>query len=159
MLELVLATADMTTEAIADGRHLAPDLLKFTLQMKGPDKTALVTDSSRAMDMPRGDYTFGPQDGGEAFHHDGEVGLTMDGNGLASGAKGMDHMFRHMHQQIGIDLPTAVRMATLTPATILGLADDVGSLVIGKRADLVLLDSELHVAKVFVDGQQLRREH
>jgi N-acetylglucosamine-6-phosphate deacetylase len=107
------------------------------------------------MDMPPGDYTFGPNDGGEPFHHDGDVGLTMDRNGLASGAKGMDHMLRHIHQTIGLDLPTATRMATLTPATILGLEKDIGSLEIGKRADFVLLTPDLQVRQVLVDGHPL----
>ena len=56
MLEFVLATADMTTEVIADGRHLSPDLLRFVAMVKGPDKTALVTDCSRALDRPSGRY-------------------------------------------------------------------------------------------------------
>jgi N-acetylglucosamine-6-phosphate deacetylase len=153
MFEFVLATPEMTTEVIADGRHLAPDLLAFTLKMKGADNVALVTDSSRAMDMPPGEYLFGPLDGGEPFYHDGEVGLTLDGNGLASGARGMDHMVRHMHRVVGIDLPTAVRMASLTPARILGMERDVGSLEVGKRADVVLLDKGLAVRRVLVDGQ------
>ena len=152
MFEFVLATDAMTTELIADGRHLAPDLLAFTLKMKGAGKVALVTDSSRAMDMPPGEYLFGPTDGGEPFYHDGEVGLTLDSNGLASGARGMDHMVRHMHRVVGVDLPTAVRMASLTPARILGMDEDVGSLAVGKRADVLLLDDDLAVRRVFVDG-------
>jgi len=154
MFEFVLATAEMTTEMIADGRHLAPELLSFTLKMKGAQKVALVTDSSRAMDMPPGDYLFGPSDGGEPFYHDGEVGLTLDRSGLASGARGMDHMVRHMHQKIGVDLSTAVRMASLTPATILGLEKEIGSIEVGKAADLVLLDAELQVRGVYVNGCQ-----
>ena len=54
MLEFVLATADMTTEVIADGRHLSPELLRFVVVVKGADKTALVTDCSRALDQPPG---------------------------------------------------------------------------------------------------------
>ena len=152
MLEFVLATADMTTEVIADGRHLSPELLRFVVLVKGPDKTALVTDCSRALDQPPGMYTFGPLDGGEAFYNDGSVGLLPDSANLASSVRGMDFMVRHMHQQVGIDLPVAVRMATLTPATIIGLQDEIGSLAVGKRADLLLLDRGLNLTSVFVDG-------
>jgi len=60
-----------------------------------------------------------------------------------------------MHQQAGIDLPAAVRMATLTPATIIGLQDEIGSLAVGKRADLVMLDVDLKVTRVFIDGTQI----
>ena len=155
MLEFVLATADMTTEVIADGRHLAPELLRFVATVKGPDTTALVTDCSRALDRPPSRYTFGPLDGGEPFDSDGSVGLLPDSVNLASSVRGMDFMVRHMHQTVGLDLPTALRMATLTPATILGLQDDIGSLTVGKRADLLLLDGDLNIAGVFVAGEAM----
>jgi N-acetylglucosamine-6-phosphate deacetylase len=153
MLEFVLATADMTTEVIADGRHLSPELLRFVVTVKGADRAALVTDCSRALDQPPGMYTFGPLDGGEAFYSDGAVGLLPDSVNLASSVRGMDFMVRHMHQQVGLDLPTAVRLATLTPATIIGLQDEIGSLAAGKRADLLFLDAELNVTRVFLDGE------
>lgn len=152
MLEFVLATPDMTTEVIADGRHLSPELLRFVATVKGLDKTALVTDCSRALDQPPGMYTFGPLDGGETFYSDGEVGLLPDSENLASSVRGMDFMVRHMYQKVGLDLPAAVRMATLTPATIVGLQREIGSLAPGKRADLLFLDAGLHVTQVFVDG-------
>jgi N-acetylglucosamine-6-phosphate deacetylase len=153
MLEFVLATADMTTEVIADGRHLSPELLRFVVTAKGAERAALVTDCSRALDQPPGMYTFGPLDGGEAFYSDGAVGLLPGSVNLASSVRGMDFMVRHMHQQVGLDLATAVRMATLTPATIAGLQDDIGSLAAGKRADLLLLDAGLNVTGVFLDGE------
>jgi N-acetylglucosamine-6-phosphate deacetylase len=153
MLEFVLATTDMTTEVIADGRHLAPDLLRFVAAVKGADRTALVTDCSRALDQAAGLYTFGPLDGGETFYSDGEVGLLPGSVNLASSVRGMDFMVRHMHQKVGLDLPTAVRMATLTPARIVGLQHEIGSLAVGKRADLLFLDAGLHVTNVFVDGE------
>jgi N-acetylglucosamine-6-phosphate deacetylase len=155
MMEFVLATPDMTTELIADGRHLAPELLRFVLQMKGPDRTALVTDCMRALDQPPGEYTFGPADGGEAVYSDGTVGLMPDRQSLASSVRGMDFMVRHLHKAVGIDLPTAVRMASLTPARILGLDADIGSLEPGKRADLLLLDDQLNVKSVYVNGQPI----
>jgi N-acetylglucosamine-6-phosphate deacetylase len=153
MLEFVLATAGMTTEVIADGRHLAPELLRFVAAVIGATRTAIVTDCSRALDQPPGVYTFGPLDGGESFYSDGGVGLIPDSVNLASSVRGMDFMVRHMHQQVGLDLPTAVRMASLTPATIIGLQDEIGSLAPGKRADLLFLDTALNVTKVFLDGE------
>ena len=156
MLEFILATADVTTEVIADGRHLAPELLRFALAMKGAERVALVTDCSRALDLPPGEYLFGPSDGGEPFYSDGTGGLTADRKSLASSVRGMDFMVRHMHEVAGVDVPTAVRMASLTPATILGLDDEIGSLTPGKRADIVLLDEDLSIRGVFIDGQPVR---
>lgn len=155
MMEFVLATEDMTTEVIADGRHLAPELLRFVLKMKGVDRTALVTDCMRALDAPPGDYVFGPSDGGEIVYSDGTVGLMPDRAGLASSVRGMDFMVRHMHRVVGIDLPTAVQMASLTPAKILGLDREIGSLETRKRADLLLLDPGFDVSAVWVGGTQI----
>jgi N-acetylglucosamine-6-phosphate deacetylase len=152
MMEFVLATDDMTTEVIADGRHLSPELLRFVLRMKGVDRTALVTDCMRALDLPPGEYLFGPDDGGEPVYSDGTVGLMPDRSGLASSVRGMDFMVRHMHGAAGVDLPTAVRMASLTPAKILGLDAEVGSLEAGKRADVLLLDGDLAVRGAWVGG-------
>ncbi len=60
MLEFVLGNPEMSTEVIADGYHLAPELLDFAYRMKGADRLCLVTDASRALDMPAGNYRFGP---------------------------------------------------------------------------------------------------
>ncbi len=152
MAEFVLATNEMTTEIIADGRHLAPDLLRFVVRMLGVDRVALVTDSNRALDMPPGEYVFGPQDAGVTIVSDGEVGWTADRSALASSVRGMDFMVRHMHQVVGLDLAQAVRMATLTPAKILGVDRSLGSLEVGKQADLVLLDQQLEVRGVWMNG-------
>jgi len=152
MAEFVLATNEMTTEIIADGRHLAPDLLRFVVRMLGVDRVALVTDSNRALDMPPGEYVFGPQDAGVTIVSDGEVGWTADRSALASSVRGMDFMVRHMHQVVGLDLAQAVRMATLTPAKILGVDRSLGSLEVGKQADLVLLDQQLEMRGVWMNG-------
>jgi N-acetylglucosamine-6-phosphate deacetylase len=156
MMEFVLANDVMTTELIADGRHLSPELLRFPLRMLGVDRVALVTDCSRALDMPPGQYIFGPTDGGEPFHNDGGVGLTTDGKSLASSVRGMDFMVRQMVQQAGVPLQTAVRMATLTPAKILGIDRDVGSIEVGKRADLLVVDESMEVRQVILGGTLIR---
>lgn len=114
-----------------------------------------MTDCSRALDCPPGLYTFGPLEGGETFYSDGAVGLLPDSPSLASSVRGMDFMVRHMHQAVGLDLPTAIRMASLTPAAILGREREIGSLEAGKRADLVELDEALTVRRVFVAGEQV----
>jgi N-acetylglucosamine-6-phosphate deacetylase len=64
----------------------------------------------------------------------------------------MDVAVRTMHRDAGVPLPEVVRMASLTPARVLGLDAEIGSLEVGKRADLVVLDGELNVAQVYVGG-------
>jgi N-acetylglucosamine-6-phosphate deacetylase len=81
--------------------------------------------------------------------------VTLEGTALASGVMGMDHCVRTMHGMAGVSLQKAIRMASLTPARILGVEKDVGSLEVGKRADLLVLDEALNVKQVFVGGQQM----
>ena len=123
--------------------------------MKGPERLCLVTDSSRALDMPPGPYRFGPREDGEWFESDGEVG--RQGEVLASSVRGMDHMRRTFAAQTSASLPEAVRTASLTPAERAGIARECGSLEPGKRADVVVLSDELEVERVFVGGAELGR--
>lgn len=153
LLEATLYFDELTTEVIADGRHLSPDLLRLALKAKGHERLALCTDCSRALDMPEGEYLFGPLDGGEPFRHEQGVGLMLDGSALASSAQGMDHMVRTFAAATNCPAWMAVAMASITPARIAGVEKLVGSLEAGKLADLLVLDKDLHLQSVYVAGQ------
>lgn len=155
VLEATLYFDELTTEVIADGKHLSADLLLLAHKIKGPDRLALVTDCNRALDMPDGDYVIGPRDGGEPMISRDGVGMMPDGKALASSIQGMDHMIRTFLALTGRPLWEVVRMATLTPARIAGWESQIGSLTVGKRADIVVLDRNLRVQRVFRDGQEL----
>lgn len=153
LMEATLYFDELTTEVIADGKHLAPSLLKLAHKVKGPDRLALVTDAMRALDRPDGEYIFGPLDGGEPVRKLDGVGVTLDGKVLASGVMGLDHGVRSFIAATGVSIPEAVRMASLTPARIVGLDAEIGSIEEGKRADLVLTDSQLNVRAVYIGGR------
>ena len=153
MEQFVLATPEMGTEVIADGAHLGPELLAFALSMLGPRRLCLVTDSSRALDMPPGRYRFGHEARGSWFESDGSVGRAA--GSLASSVVGMDHCVRTMQSATRADLPTVIRLASLTPAERAGIAAEVGSLEPGKRADLLVLSRDLTVRRVFLRGREV----
>jgi N-acetylglucosamine-6-phosphate deacetylase len=155
VLEATLFHDELTTEVIADGKHLDAGLLKLALKLKGPDRLALVTDTSRAMDMPDGDYVIGPLDGGEPIVKRDGVGLMPGGTALGSSVMGMDHMVRTFLKLTGRPIWEVVRMASLTPARIAGQDRELGSLERGKRADVLLLDRNLEVRRVFIDGAEV----
>jgi N-acetylglucosamine-6-phosphate deacetylase len=154
VMEATLYFDDLTTEVIADGKHLTPELLRLAYKMKGPDKLALVTDSMRAVDCPDGEYWFGAEGNGERIRKRDGVGVTLDGVALASAVMGMDHCVRTMHFEADVRLHEAIRMASLTPARILGMNNEIGSLEVGKRADLLVLDAGLNVKQVYVGGER-----
>jgi N-acetylglucosamine-6-phosphate deacetylase len=152
-MEATLFFDELTTEVIADGQHLEPSLLRLAYKSKGPDRLALVTDAMRAVDCPDGEYVFGPIEDGEPVRRAGNVGVTLDGQALASGVTGLDHAIRIFLSSVPeAGLCEVIRMVTLTPARILGLERELGSLEPGKRADLVVLDRDLAVRRVFIDG-------
>jgi N-acetylglucosamine-6-phosphate deacetylase len=155
VMEATLYLDDLTTEVIADGKHLSPELLKLAYKIKGPDRLALVTDCNRALDMPDGEYLFGPLDGGEPILRKDDVGVMPDGKSLASGVFGMDHAVRTFLALTGVPLVEVVRMASLTPARIAGRDKELGSIERGKLADLVVLNRDLHVREVYVAGEKV----
>jgi N-acetylglucosamine-6-phosphate deacetylase len=155
LMEATLFFDELTTEVIADGKHLQRELLLLAYKVKGPDRLALVTDCNRALDMPDGAYTFGPRDGGEPILRRDGVGIMPDGKALASGVVGMDECVRTFHRLTGVPLVEVLRMASLTPARIAGVDVLTGSIAPGKRADLVVLDAQLLVRQVYVAGHRL----
>jgi N-acetylglucosamine-6-phosphate deacetylase len=157
VLEATLFFDELTTEVIADGKHLSADLLQLALKIKGPDRLALVTDCNRALDMPDGQYMMGPLDGGEPMMKKDGVGMMPSGTALASSVEGMDHMVRTFLTLTGQPLWEVVRMASLTPARIAGWDREIGSLAAGKRADIVVLSRDLAVQRVFRDGREIWR--
>jgi len=160
VLEATLYYDELTTEVIADGKHLDTSLLLLALKIKGPDRLALVTDCSRALDMPDGGpYLIGPLDGGEPLIKRDGVGMLPDGGALASSVQGMDHMVRTFARLTGRPLWEVIRMASLTPARIAGREREFGSLECGKRGDVLVLDRDLNVRRVFVDGVELQIEN
>jgi N-acetylglucosamine-6-phosphate deacetylase len=154
MEQFVLAQPEMSTEVIADGCHLSPELLDFAYRMKGASRLCLVTDANRALGMPPGKYRFGHPETGSWFESDGRVGF-VPGQGLASSVMGMDHMVRTMRRDTTAPLPDVIRMASLTPAERTGIARETGSLAIGKRADILLLDQALNIERVYIGGESL----
>jgi N-acetylglucosamine-6-phosphate deacetylase len=155
LLEATLFFGELTTEVIADGKHLTRDLLLLAHKVKGPGRLALVTDCSRALDLPDGEYWFGPAGTGTRFRRQDGVGVTPDGTALASSVVGLDDCVRTFHRLTGVPLWEAVRMASLTPARIAGWDHEIGSLVVGKRADLIVFDGDLRVRSTYLDGRRV----
>ncbi|XZE21135.1 N-acetylglucosamine-6-phosphate deacetylase [Pirellulaceae bacterium SH449] len=153
MTEFVLANPEMSTEVIADGCHLSPELLRFAWQMKTSRRLCLVSDCNRALDMPPGKYAFGDQRDENWIYSDGSVGRG-EGGGLASSVVALDSMVRNMAHWTDIPLYEIVRMASLTPAERTGIAERVGSIAVGKLADFVVLSDQLQVERVYLGGQR-----
>lgn len=144
---------DMDVEIIADGIHLPPPLLKLVMKIKGPDRTALITDAMRAAGLPEGDSILGSRKNGLPVIVEDGVAKLPDRTAFAGSVATFDRLIRTMVQKADVPLTDAVRMGSLTPARILGIDRQKGSLAEGKDADIVVFDAQYAVQATFIAGQ------
>ncbi len=136
-------------ELITDGFHIDPSVIRMTAKTFG-NRLVLISDSLRCAGMPDGEYELG-----------GQMITMADGKAYMSGtttiAGSSISLMEGMRRAIsyGVPLEDAITAATITPAKSIGVENKIGSIAIGKAADLVLLDKELNVVQVFIDGEPI----
>ncbi|MEV0581636.1 N-acetylglucosamine-6-phosphate deacetylase [Nonomuraea sp. NPDC050310] len=138
----------VTVELINDGVHVHPAMLKLAYAAAGPARTALITDAMAATGLGDGTYLLGSM---EVQVSAGVARLT-EGGSIAGSTLTMDEALRRSVREVGLSLPEASVVASLTPARVLGLDAEIGSIAVGKRADLVVLDADLSVDTVMKQG-------
>ncbi|ATL49259.1 N-acetylglucosamine-6-phosphate deacetylase [Chitinophaga caeni] len=144
---------DMTVEIIADGVHLPEALLKLVYKIKGAEHTALVTDAMRAAAMPEGPSILGSLHNGLEVIVEDDVAKLPDRKAFAGSVATADRLVRVMINKAGIPLQDAVRMMSLTPASILKIQDKKGSLEKGKDADIVLFNENIDIQTTIIKGE------
>ena len=149
-LEFALANASTFCEVVADGFHVSPTLLKLAYRAKGPDRIALVSDSLAGAGLAEGTRF---QLGDMACKVGPGYALLEDESALSGSLSRMIDLIRTMTQQADVPLCDAVRMASLTPATILGINDNFGSIQPNKIADLVVFDDRFSVQRVWIGAK------
>jgi N-acetylglucosamine-6-phosphate deacetylase len=145
----------MVVELIGDGVHLADETVGMVFDLVGAGQIALVTDAMAAAGMPDGRYPLGPMTvdvvGGVArlASDPGETGA------IAGGTARLLDVVRRTVRDAGVPLLDAVTAATATPARLLGLDSEVGDVVPGRRADLLITDSDLRPHAVLRAGRRI----
>ena len=137
-------------ELICDGVHVHPSVIRATFAMFGEERIILISDSMRATGLEDGEYTLG----GQPVTVKGNLATLHDGTIAGSATNLMDCM-RFVVKEVGLPLETAVRCATANPAREIGIYHDVGSITAGKKADFVLLDQNLDIVGVYIDGKEI----
>lgn len=151
-VESIFTEENMTVEMIADGIHVPPVMLRMIYQIKGVERTALVTDSL-ACAAADSDVAFDPR----VILEDGVCKLA-DRSALAGSIATMDRLVRTCVQQAGIPMADACRMISETPAKIMGIYDRKGSLEGGKDADIIMFDKNQELTFVMAMGKVVRNE-
>jgi N-acetylglucosamine-6-phosphate deacetylase len=142
------AGGDMAVELVADGVHLDPRTVADVFKLAAPGAVLLVTDAMAAAGMADGAYQLGPM---AVTVTDGVARLT-DGGAIAGGTAHLIDVVRSTVRASRVPLAAAVRAASSTPAGVLGIAGEVGSLAAGLRADLLLTDAGLTPVRVYRAG-------
>lgn len=133
---------DVTVELICDGVHIHPSVVRATFEMFGSDRVILISDSMRACGMEDGEYELGGlpviKKGNEARLHTGELAGSV--------TNVYDCMVKAI--EFGIKKEEAIRAATFNPAKAIGILDEFGSIEVGKKPGLVLVDNKFAIEKV-----------
>lgn len=150
LLTAALLDERTSLELIADGVHIHPAIIELVLRLTGPGRIHLVSDGTRAVGMPDGEYELGGQ---QVNLRQGRMTLT-DGT-LAGSASTLLDCVRFVVEQVGRPLHEAIGMAALNPARALELEDRIGSLLPGREATFLRLNQLLDLKEVWVKGRRV----
>lgn len=137
-------------ELICDGIHIHPSVVRSTFRMFGKERIALISDSMMATGLSDGEYALG----GQKVYVKGKKAILADGT-VAGSVSNLLDCVRTCVKEMGIPLEEAVWSAAVTPAKVLGIFDECGSITPGKVAHLVLLNEALEVEQVYVAGTRM----
>ena len=154
LCEYAMTHPEITAEMIADNHHVPPILAKMIYNAKGPEKLCMVSDAIAPAGLPESTevYNLGSEGGTKVFVENG-IAVVEDRSCYAGSVQALDRMIRNVVFDAGIPLVDAVRMATLTPAEVIGIDGECGSIAVGKRADLCVMDSGLNVIQTVIAGK------
>lgn len=146
ILGAVLTDDRLTAEIIADGVHVAPEMIQLFLKAKGPERAVLVTDAISATGMPDGEYQLG------GFVVDVKGNTCMSDGRLAGSVLTLDRAVRNVMQFASWPLENALRLATLNPAKVAGACGRKGKIAPGADADFAVLTPSGELIKAVVGG-------
>lgn len=140
---------EVKVELICDGVHIHPAVVRAVFKLFGADRVILISDSLRATGMPDGRYPFGGQ---EIEVRGNRATMADDPNTLAGSVSDLMACLKTA-VSFGIPLADAVTAAAVNPAKVLGIYNRLGSLDVGKEANVAVLDERLDLKAVLFHGE------
>jgi N-acetylglucosamine-6-phosphate deacetylase len=140
-----LLLSEITTELIADGFHVHPDMIKLLFTIKGNQGVCLITDAVFCAGLPDGEYE-------RVTIINGEVTLK-DGSSLAGSTLTTIKALKNAIQYTGLPIEDLLPSLTLVPARQIGVSEQKGSLEPGKDADFLIVDERLDIEATYVKGK------
>ena len=154
IIEAALVSDEIMAEIIADCVHVFPSALDMAYRCKGPDRLILISDTLKYAGLSNGIYI---DELGREIEKDDEK-AHIPGWTLAGSISPLNWNVRNMIQRVGVPMGEAIKMASLNPARLLGVADRKGSLEAGKDADLIIIDEDVNVEGVMIKGNWMFKE-
>ena len=145
----ILTNGDVTAELICDLFHVAPAPIKILHKCKGAEHIAIITDAMSAAGLPDGEYDYGH---GAVRIVQGGKSLLPDGT-IAGSTVTMDKCVQNLVNVVKLPVEDVLVMASKTPAQVIGIDNEVGTIEKGKKANFVVLNEKLEVQKTFIDGK------
>lgn len=140
--------SDIYCELIADKIHVHPGMFKLLVNAKGSGRIILVTDAIRAACMKQGTYELGGQ---QVTVNQGTARLP-DGT-LAGSVLRLNDAVRNFWESTKLPLHQVIAAVTINPASLIGLDGEIGSIEVGKKADLVIFNESLDIKATIIDGK------
>lgn len=152
VVEAGLSIDEITTQVIGDLRHLPKGLLKLIYKTKGVEKMYLITDGLEfaASDIKE-NTVYTQENGMGVIFEDGAMKLA-DRSALAGSVATLKDCVKNMYKTVNVPLYEAVRMASLTPAEVIGFNKTKGKIEKGYDADFVLFDDDINIKTVITNG-------
>jgi len=144
------ADYDAFVEVICDGLHIHPSMVRAIFKIFSDDRVCLISDAMCACGMPDGRYELGGQTVTVAN------GSATIGNGSLAGSVVVLSECMRRAVEFGVPLEKALKAATINPAKAVGLDGTIGSLSVGKRADILVLDRDLKLRNVVFNGEIIK---
>ena len=155
VVEAGLVLDKITTQVIGDLRHLPKGLLQLIYKAKGVEKMYLITDGLEFSASDIKENTVYMQENGiGVIFEDGAMKLS-DRSALAGSVATLKDCVRNMYKEVKIPLYEAVRMASLTPAEVIGFGNKKGKIEKGYDADLIIFDDNINIKSVITNGNIL----
>ena len=145
-----LSRSGVTFDIIADGIHVAPQMLELACRIKGEHKVSLISDSVAPTGLGDGEF--------ELWSEKISVknGRTLNERGSIAGSVITMHDAVKQMLALGFSMSDVSHMASANPAKLIGLDKEIGSIEIGKRADLVAMDKDGNIKFVSIGGETVK---
>lgn len=138
-----------TAELICDGLHIHPGVIRMASQLFG-ENLVVISDSLRCAGMPDGQYELG----GQQIEMKNGKATLLGSDTLAGSSTNLLQELKNL-VSFGLSLEDALTAMTIAPAKAVRLDDKIGSIAVGKAADLLLLDESLNLTATYIDGVKL----